>query len=41
METVSLFIQKEGVVLSGTTSHVTMSEARKASRDKGRGKDFN
>ena len=32
METVSLFIQKVGVVLSGTMSHVTVSDARKAPR---------
>ena len=41
METASLFIQKVGVVLSGTMSHVTMREARKAPRAKGRGKDIN
>ena len=32
METVSLFIQKMGVVLSGTASHVTMSDAEKLHR---------
>ena len=29
METASLFIQKMGVVLSGTMSHVTVSDAEK------------
>ena len=29
METASLFIQKVGVVLSGTTSHVTVSYGEK------------
>ena len=29
METASLFIQKVGVVFSGTASHVTMSDAEK------------
>ena len=29
METASLFIQKVGVVLSGTASHVTVSDAEK------------
>ena len=29
METGSLFIQKVGVVLSGTARHVTMSDAEK------------
>ena len=29
METASLFIQKVGLVLSGTLSHVTMSDTRK------------
>ena len=29
METASLFIQKVGVVLSGTMSHVTVSEVEK------------
>ena len=29
METASLFIQKEGVVLSGTMNHVTVSDAEK------------
>ena len=41
METASLFIQKVGVVLSGTMSHVTTSDARKALSTKGRGKDIN
>ena len=34
METASPFIQKVGVVLSGTASQVTVSEARKAPRTK-------
>ena len=29
METASLFIQKVGVILSGTMSHVTVSDAEK------------
>ena len=29
METASLFIQKVGVVLSGTASHVTVSDTEK------------
>ena len=29
METASLFIQKVGVVLSGTASHMTVSDAEK------------
>ena len=41
METASLFIQKVGEVLSGTKSHVTMSDWRKAPCSKGRGKDIN
>ena len=41
METVSPFIQKVGVVLSGTANHVTMSDARNAPRAKGRGEDIN
>ena len=41
METASLFIQKVGEVLSGAMSYVTMSDARKALRAKGRGKDIN
>ena len=41
METASLFIQKVGVALSGTGSQVNVSEARKAPRAKGRGKDIN
>ena len=40
METASLFIQKVDVVLSGTMSHVIMSDARKARWTKGRGKDI-
>ena len=39
--TASLFIYKVGMVLSGTASHVTVSDARKAPRTKGRGKDNN
>ena len=41
METASLFIQKVGVVPSGTTSYVIVSNARKAPHSKGRGKDIN
>ena len=41
MGTASLFIQKVGVVLSGTMSHMTASDARKALRSKGKGKDIN
>ena len=41
METVSRYIQKVGVVLSGTMSHVTASDTRKAQRTKGRGEDIN
>ena len=41
METASLFIQKVGVVLSGTMSHVIVSDERKAPCVKGRGKDIN
>ena len=40
METASLFIQKVGVVLSGTASLVTVNDARKAQQAKGRGKDI-
>ena len=40
METASLFIQKLGVVLSGTMSHVIVSDARKAPHAKGRAKDI-
>ena len=40
METASL-PQKVGVALSGTASHVTMSDARKAPSTKGRGEDIN
>ena len=29
MDTASLFIQKEGVVLSGTMSHMTLSDKEK------------
>ena len=41
METVSLYIQNMGVLLSGTMSHVIMSDARKALHAKGTGKDVN
>ena len=41
METASLFILKLGVVLSGTESHVTVSDTRKAPGPKGRGEDIN
>ena len=41
METASIFIQKVGVVLSGTMSHMTASNARKALSAKGRDKDKN
>ena len=41
METASLYIQKVGVVLSGTMDHVTVSDARKVPQAKGRGKDIN
>ena len=41
METASLYIQKVGVVLPGTMCHVIISDARKASLSKGRGKDVN
>ena len=37
METASLFIQKLGVILSGTMSHMIVSDAIKASRSKGIG----
>ena len=39
METASLYIHKVGVVLHGTTSHVIMSDVRKAPCAKGRGMD--
>ena len=38
MKTASLFIQKVGVILSGTASHVTV---RKAPHAKGRVEDIN
>ena len=41
METESLFIQKVSVVLSGTISHINMSDARKAPCAKGKSKDIN
>ena len=40
METASLFMQKVDVVLSGTVSHMTMSDMRKAPSAKGRDKDI-
>ena len=36
METAPLYVQKVGVVLSGTMCHVIMSEARRAQCAKGR-----
>ena len=39
METESLFMQKLGEVLSGTTSHLTVSGARKAPHSKGMGEN--
>ena len=41
METESLYPQKVDVVLSGTMSHVIVSEARIAPSIKGSGKDVN
>ena len=41
METASLFIQKVVVVLSGTASHMTVSDARKAPCENGISKDIN
>ena len=41
METASLFILKVGEVLSGTASHVTMSDTRKAPHAKGWEEDIN
>ena len=41
METASLCIQKVGEVLSGTMSHMIISDARKAPRAKGRDEDIN
>ena len=41
METASLFIQKVGMVLLGTASHMTVSDARKAPHAKGRGQGIN
>ena len=40
METEALFIQKVGVLLSGTTSHMSVNDARKAPCVKGRGEDI-
>ena len=41
METASLYIQKVGVVLPGTMSHVIISDKSKAPLAKGRGEDVN
>ena len=41
METASLFIQKVGEVLSGTMSHMIVSDTRKAPHAKGKGEDIN
>ena len=42
MEIASQFIQKVGgVVLSGTASHMTVSDVGKAPHAKGRGEDIN
>ena len=41
MEIASLFLQKVGVVLSGTMSHMTISEVRKAPGANSRDKDIN
>ena len=41
METASLYIQKVGVVLPATMSHVIISDAGKASLAKGKGADVN
>ena len=41
METALLFIQRVGLVPSGTASHMTVSNVRKAQLDKGRGDDGN
>ena len=41
METAALYIQKVGVVLSSTKSHVIMSDARKAPLPKGWGMGVN
>ena len=41
METASLLIQNVGVVLSGTMSHMIVSDTRKAPRTKSRDKDIN
>ena len=41
METASLFLQRVGVVLSGTMSHMVVSDVRKAPHAKGRGEDIN
>ena len=41
METASLNFQKEGVVLSGTTGNVILSDARKAPHRRGRCEDIN
>ena len=41
METASLFVQKVGVLIAGTMSHVTVSDMRKAQCAKCRGEDIN
>ena len=41
METASLFIQKVHVVLSGTASHMTVSDGGKAPQAKSRCEDIN
>ena len=41
MEIASLFIQKVGVVLSSTATHMTVSDNRKALCVKGKDKDIN
>ena len=41
METESQYLQKVGVVLSGTMSHESLSDARKAPSAKGMSKDVN
>ena len=38
METASLYVQKVGVVLPGTMSHVIISDTRKTPPSKGRGR---
>ena len=41
MDTSSLFIQREGVVLSRTKSHLIVSDVRKTPYAKDKGKDIN